>query len=351
MDTPEAIPEQPAKRLRSRQAEVVAQVVAEAVAAELPLPGALLAAAEDATSPAAASALRRLAAEVRRGRSLDEIQQDRGLRLPRYLAALLQSAGDSPLTALTEWLDCQEAVRRNWRSIVAAVAYPALVLALALVVLVALDLLVVGPMLAMYADFELQLPQLTQMLVWCHERGIPIAIGGTAALLVILAAYRTLGGAARWRRLMESLPLVGMLWHWTSVMELSRLLAVLLQRQVPLPDALETAADGLHSAHLREVSLRLAAGVRAGIPLADVLDSTYRMPATLTPIVRWGERTGRLAEAFGVAGDMFEARSSQRASLLAAALPPMVFLFLAVTIPLFVLGVYMPMFSMIQGLA
>jgi type II secretory pathway component PulF len=334
------------------QQTVVAEVVAQAAACRLPLPEALLAAAEDMPSHRTAATLRRLAKQLGQGRSLDDWCQNAPRGLSTYVAGLIragQRSGDLGGT-LIEWVECRRAVQQNWRSVVAALLYPAVLLALLLVVVGFLDAMLVGPLLEMYEDFQITLPTSTRMLAWLHQRFLPAVVGGGAAMLGVLLLLRLLAGASRWRRALTTVPLFGMLWYWTGVMEWSRLLAVLIRRQLPLPEALQLAADGVQDANMREISRRLAVGVEQGEPLAELIDATYRLPATLVPLVRWGERTGRLAEAFGVVGQMYEGRCRMRADLLATLLPTLVFVLVATVIPLFLVGLYMPMVALIQGL-
>ena len=353
MDDP--IPEsepQTGRPLSTDQQVAVAEVVAQAAGAGLPLPDALLAAADDMPSARTAAVLRQLAGQLQQGRSLDEWSQGRSSRLSSYVAGLIragQRSGDLAET-LVEWIDCRQAVRQTWRSIVAAMLYPALLLVLLIIVLGYLDYLLVGPMLAMYGDFGFELPEITKFLIWLHRDLFPWLPLVAVSLLIGLLLFRWIVGAVRWRRTLTALPLFGMLWYWTGVMELSRLLAVLLRRRLPLPEALLLAADGVQDANMREIGQRLAAGVERGSPLSNLIDATYRLPASLVPLVRWGERTGQLAEAFQLAGQMYEGRSRMRAELLAALLPPLVFVVLATVIPLFLLGLYAPMISFYQWL-
>jgi type II secretory pathway component PulF len=335
------------------QQAVVAEVVAQAAEAQLPLPTALLAAAEDMPSMRTAATLRQLAAQLQQGRSLDDPLHGPPRRLSAYVAGLIrggQGGGDLGAT-LMEWINCRRAVRQTWRSVIAAILYPAVLVILLIAVIGYMDALLVGPMLEMYEDWQLTLPASTKLLAWAHRHFLPTVLGSSFLALVVLVLFRLLAGAARWRRSLTTIPLLGMLWYWIGVMEWSRLLAVLLRRQLPLPEALELAADGVQDANMRDISQRLAMGVQRGTPLSELIDATYRLPATLVPLVRWGERTGRLAEAFDVAGQIYEGRSRMRADLLAALLPPLVFVAVATVIPLFLVGLYMPMVGMIQGLS
>ena len=156
---------------------------------------------------------------------------------------------------------------------------------------------------------------------------------------------------ARWRRVLATVPLIGALWHWSGVAELARLLAILLEQDVPLPEALQLASTGVRDANLRELSGQLAQSVQQGRSLTELLATTHRLPASLGPLLGWGERSGQLAEALRVAGDMFEGRVRLRAELLRSILPFVVFVGIAMVALFSLVALYAPMLSLLQGLS
>jgi general secretion pathway protein F len=168
---------------------VVASVIAQAAEASLPLPETLLAAADDVFSGRTAVKLRQLAGQLRQGRSLDELCQGPQRRFSRYVAGLIragQRGGDLGET-LTEWIVCRQAVRHAWQSVVAAMLYPAVLLVLLLALLGFMDRILLGPMLKMYDEFELELPLITQLLAWFHHHFVPVvAIGGLSLAASLL---------------------------------------------------------------------------------------------------------------------------------------------------------------------
>jgi type II secretory pathway component PulF len=116
-----------------------------------------------------------------------------------------------------------------------------------------------------------------------------------------------------------------------------------------LPDSLRLAGGVVRDANLREVSLRLAAQVEQGSRLSELIAGMPRVPASLGPIVRWGEQSGQLHEAFRVAAEMFEGRVQMRAELLRTILPPLMFVAVAAGVLLLMLGLLLPIFSMIRS--
>ena len=103
-------------------------------------------------------------------------------------------------------------------------------------------------------------------------------------------------GAGSWQRLLATLPVMGPIWHWSGLMEWSSLLGVLIRYQVPLPLALRLAAEGVSNPNVGQISLSLAEGVAHGRSLAEMMSDRRDVPASLVPLVRWGETVGNLAE-------------------------------------------------------
>ncbi len=340
-------------RMTTRQADELTAAVAAVTSDGLPLADGLRAAAIEASNGSVARELRRIADEVQRGRSLDDVFGDGQSHLPGYVAGLIRASlrtGDLG-KVLIELVDHQQSVRDMWRTIRSALAYPALLLVLAIVIGVWIQWFLVGPMIEMFQDFQLTLPSITRFLAWVHEDGLRLCAGFLSAILVVATLFRVFGGAARWRRFVGAIPIVGALWHWSGVAELSRVLAVLMDQGIPLPEALRLAADGTRDADMSQLSRQLAGDVEQGRMLSELIASSSRLPPTLVPIVEWGEQSGELAEAFRRAGEMFEGRVAMRAELVQSIGPPLLFIFVAAVALTAIFGLYMPLIGMIQGLS
>ncbi len=339
--------------LNTREAEALLEHVADVAAAGLPLAAGLRAAAAESSSRRLTAELGQIAGELDRGRSLEEVLAERGGRYSSCVGGLVRAGVRSGRlgVVLIELVDQQRRLRELTRSLKSALAYPALLLTLTLVIGLLLDRVFVGPMLRMFSDFKLALPWVTQIVQWLHTYGIRWLLLAGVALLIGMVVFRLTAGAARWRRVLATVPLIGALWHWSGVAEFSRLLAILLEQDVPLPEALQLASAGVRDANLRELSGQLAQSVQQGRSLTELLATTHRLPASLGPLLGWGERSGQLAEALRVAGDMFEGRVRLRAELLRSILPFVVFVGIAMVALFSLVALYAPMLSLLQGLS
>jgi type II secretory pathway component PulF len=339
--------------LSPREADAVVETMADATAAGVPLVAGLRAAADEVPRGRLAGTLRTLAGQLEQGRSLEDVLATTTRGLPACVALVIRAGlrQGTLSTMLVELVDHQRRLREQWRSLRSTLAYPAALIGFGLVLAVFLNLFVVRPWLKMFAEFQLKLPLVTEVVLWLHRYGLACVLGAGLLVAVVSLGTRYAGGEVRWRRVLATVPLFGALWHWTGVAEWARWAALLVDHAVPLPEALRLAADGVRDANVREVGQQLAAGVQQGQSLSGLVARTHRLPASLVPLLAWGERSGQLAESLRVSAEAFEERVRVRSELLRAILPPLVFVIVAFLALLFVIGMYAPMLSMIQGLA
>ncbi len=338
--------------LSARDAEQLATHLSEVARDSIPLDTGLLAAAEEAGNRRIARALRSIAAALQRGQSVEEVLSQAHGRLPRHIGGLVAAAARTGKfsEALSQFVDHHQAVRQLRRSVSSALAYPLLVVVATLLMLMVGAFFFVPQFDEMYRDLELELPKATLSLLWWAHTGLPILLALAGGLLIALLGLRLFGGAAIWRRAFATVPVFGPLGHWAGVAEWTRLLGILVEQQVPLPDALRLAADGLHDANLREVSHGLAQDASQGRELSDLIGSTYRLPPLLVPFVSAGEQTRSLSGALLTLSDLYVERVRQRAALYRSILPPVLFIlvgFLAVWV---IGGLMLPLIALVDAI-
>jgi type II secretory pathway component PulF len=295
------------------------------MAAGMPLAAGLRAAAAEADSLRLARALRTLAAEVEQGRPL-AVSLER-IGLPAHLAALIRAGeqgGDlGPL--LAEWLENRRAAREQWHSAVAALVYPALSLALMVGVFLLFSLFVVPTFRQLIESLGMRLPLGTRAIFWFTSAAAPVLAAVCGVGLVAAIVLRLLAGRAAWSWLISHLPVLGPIWHWSSATEMLRGLGLLLEQQMPLPEALRVVGDGLRDGFVGAQCHRLATRVEQGTSLTMALVALRTLPLSIVPLVHWGEREHALPEALRSAAELLEGRLKLRSDWMAQVIPPIVF--------------------------
>jgi general secretion pathway protein F len=242
-----------------------------------------------------------------------------------------------------------ELKRRLWLSL----AYPMLTFSLTLVLFLFLSSVVVPQFEAIFRDFSIPLPYMTQFIVAMarvtNRIWAPV-ITGLGALLVLGLVARFLLGAATRRSLAASLPLLGAVSRTTTLAEFCHLLALLLESRLPLPEALRLTGEGVHDAVVDRACRQMADQVAAGRPLAAAMDGRPRFPAGLARLLRWAETQMTLPEVLHMAGTMYEARAASQATFVGAVLSVFCIV-LVLCMILIIPALFLPLITLISRLA
>ena len=237
--------------------------------------------------------------------------------------------------------------RRTWLALV----YPLVLMSL-LVGLFLLFFLAIVPQFAqIFSDFGAELPEITKLLIWTSSHGIWAIVGIVAVLVGGLALLGSVQRPAWVRALFYWIPVIGTLWYWSRLADFARLMRLLLEQQIPLPDALRLAAEGLRDSYLSGGCRGLATEVESGRPLSEGLARFRQFPAGLRPLVSMGQRTPSLAGAFQAAAELFETRVQVYCRLLETVLPPITFVVIVVAIMFVLIALFLPLISLITKLS
>jgi len=345
---------------RGDSEEVLAQV-AELSTNQLPLPAGLRAAASEAHRGRVAHALRAVARDLERGQTLEAALHQRARQLPPHVHGLILAAARTRRLgpALDELIAHQQLNRETAWSILAAISYPILVLTGCVAVLSFLPIFVVPHFKRMFEEFALKLPVATELLIRVSDAlhwllaYVAVWLVPMVILLIVVLWWGVPGAwlSARIRRVLHAMPLLGPLWQWSAAANFSRILAMLVEQGLPLSEALRLTGRSVSDAAIREACREMSSAVEEGQSLSGQLALTSALPATLVPLVRWGEKTGDLPEALRGASDLFLDRIQLRAILLRSIAPPLVFIVVLAAVGFMIVSLFIPLISLIQGLS
>jgi general secretion pathway protein F len=346
---------QPGRRqgwLSTEEAVELARGLAEMTKAGLPLAGGLRAMARDLPRGRLPEVLRQMSSQLEAGATLDQVIQAQGRRFPAHVRGLVLAGLRSGRLAevLEEFVDAERAqIELRWR-IWLSLAYPIVLLSIIAILLVFLQVVIMPTFVGVFQDFEVSLPAITKLFL--QTAGPVTWVLGGALVLVAAAAFLV----AAMRRvawvppLLYRVPLIGPLWRFGRLAQFSRLMGVLLEQAVPLPEALRLTAAGLRDAYLAEGCRQAADGVESGRPLAECLASQPKFPPSMIPLVDWGQRARAMADSFRASAEMFEGRVQTQGIFLETVLVPLMFLVIALFIGFFIVAMFLPLISLVQSL-
>lgn len=248
--------------------------------------------------------LRKLVAEVgdslRFGESFSAAMADHADAFPPFYVAVLQSAEatgelDVVLSQLAIYIERDMDAKRKIRS---ALAYPALVMVMALGTVLVLTIFVLPRFKDFFESFDAELPLATRMLLSTTNfltAWWPIMVTVLLAMVVaIIVAIRTDGGRAMRDRFLLSLPVAGDVVRYTVIERFCRVLTSMVQAGVPIPESLRLASAGANNAVYERSLTQARAQMLEGEGMSSPLARTGLFPGTVTQMMRVGEETGTL---------------------------------------------------------
>ncbi len=117
------------------------------------------------------------------------------------------------------------------------------------------------------------------------------------------------------------LPWVGRIVRDSQSAGFCQLLAILVDREVPLPLSLELAATSTGNRRLTDECHRLAADLRRGVPFAETLQTAVALPAFTRWMLASGNNQGGLASVMATLADIYRRRSDSQRQLFSLSAP------------------------------
>lgn len=247
------------------------------------------------------------------GRLLQQVLEDvkHGVPLSRALAREKDTFGDFYLNmirsgeisgqlsaVLARVVEHMERLRALRESVVSASIYPAILLGVALVSLVAMLGFVVPQFEKLFSDMGDALPLPTRIVMQMGHafRDWGLVIGIVVCLVVWLLGrwLRSEKGGSWWQSRVLKLPVLGALLLKFQLNLFSRTLGTLLGNGVPMLTALNIAAATMSNRPLRESLAGVAPAVKEGGRLVDAISASGIFEPLAVNLVRVGEETGRI---------------------------------------------------------
>jgi type II secretory pathway component PulF len=136
-----------------------------------------------------------------------------------------------------------------------------------------------------------------------------------------------------------------------ALAEFSQILSLLLECEVPLPEALQLVGQGSRDSELAFASKALAGDIEHGGSLATSAVHRPGLPHGLRQILRWSERPQTFPDLLRAASEMFESRARMQSSALVPIFEPLVIVFLGLGVGSIVIALYMPLVKLLNDLS
>jgi type IV pilus assembly protein PilC len=345
------------KRVKLGDIAVMTRQLATMISSGMTILRALYVLEDQTESELLAAALVAVRKDVEAGLPLSDAFE----RHPKYFNPLyvaMTRAGEAggvleiSLLRVADQLEKEDSLRRQVRS---AMAYPAVVIGFALIVLLALVAFLVPVFVGVFKKFGGELPTITKFTVGISHVVTGywyLMILGTVASIYGLRRWkRSDAGRAQWDRIRLRIPMkIGDIVQKIALARWSRTLSTLVSAGVPLLQALEITGKTAGNVVIDEAMTRVIESVKSGGTIAAPLREIPVFPAMVSHMVGVGEETGALDTMLTKVAEFYEDRVASAVKSLTSILEPVMIVVVGGLVGFIVIAMYLPLFKVYDSI-
>lgn len=242
------------------------------------------------------------------------------------------------------------------KKIKGALVYPIVIVFMTIGVVAFLMLFIIPKISEALTNMEVEMPKLTQIMIDTSEftknNFLGISIFMLIAITTYIVCYKKI---YRFRffvdKNMLKVPIIGEYIINLNVARIVRNMGSLMETGVGLELTLKNVMKVIKNERVR-LSLEVIKDEmqNRGVMMSKAFEGTQIYPNTLIQVMRIGEETGRLPETFQQLADQYEEEVEEGTTAIVGIINPVLMLIIAFVVGAVVIGMFTPMFSMMDGI-
>lgn len=241
----------------------------------------------------------------------------------------------------------QQKIRSTLRG---AMVYPALLVVVSIVVLMAMLLFVMPRFEGLFKTLNAPLPPTTKALMWLSGAIVTYWYAAAAGVLALIAAvtYAVVGSAAAQirQRLAVTAPVVGKVTRSFVTARIARVLGVLLEGKVPLLDAIKLTRRASGNIMYAALLARVEQAVTKGDSVSNSLADSALVDPAIVEALRSGERTGQVAPVLLSVADFMDEDNEVLLRSVTSIIEPLILIVLGLLVGAMAVSMFLPLFDL-----
>ena len=254
---------------------------------------------------------------------------------------------DTILTRLAVYLEKARALRGKVKG---AMAYPAAIVAVAVLVMVFMLLYVIPIFADLFESFGGALPAPTRLVMALSSGVKAVILYVIVAAAALVWAFRWFRGTARGRRLVDTAllkaPVFGSLIEKVAVASFARTLGTLVSSGVPILDGLAITARITGNKVMEDAVLTAIERIKQGSTIAEPLRDQPVFAPMVVQMIEVGENAGALDAMLNKIADFYDDEVNHAVEALTSLLEPLLMVVLGALIGFMLIAMYLPIFEM-----
>jgi type IV pilus assembly protein PilC len=338
-------------RVKLKDITVMARQMATMIAAGLSLLRTLDILAEQTENKKLSGVLVQVRADLEAGSSLSDAMARHGEVFPPLMVNLVRAGetGGFLEQALDSAAATYEKDVKLRATIKSAMAYPVVVLGMAVLAVIAMLLFIVPTFQKMFANLGGTLPLPTLLLVWLSQAMVwlvPLgAVAGVAGAIWWKRNGRTEAVRSRVDPVKLKIPVFGMLMRKLAIARFSQNLASMIGAGVPILRALAIVGDTSGNWVIERAVKNVQDSVRAGRSIAAPLAAEPVFPRMVVQMIAVGEDSGALETMLKKIADFYDSEVEAMTEALTSLIEPLLIAVIGIVVGGMIVALYLPIFN------
>jgi type IV pilus assembly protein PilC len=349
------------KTVKSKVMMIFTRQLATLIDAGLPLLRGLTVLGKQERDPVLKKTIYALADAVQSGSTFSESMAQHPLIFNKLYINMVKAGelGGVLELVLNRLAEFQEKAQKVKNKVVAAMAYPVIVLIIAILIMVFLMAFIVPRFESIFKDMlgNHPLPAITLWVIFVsniiQKMFVPPYLWYTiATVIVFVVLYKLVTGSEGGRTFLDKMklhiPLFGDLLRKSSISRFSRTLGTLVTSGVPILQALNITRDTAGNVVIALAVTKVHDAVKEGESIVQPLEASGVFPPMVISMVDVGEETGQLPEMLLKIAEVYDDEVDNAVEGLTSLLEPIMIVFLALIVGTIVIALFMPLVEIIK---
>lgn len=336
-------------RVSQKDISLTTRQLASLVKANIPLVEALTALVDQADSPKLKVVLSQVRQDVNEGLSLANATAKHPKVFDNIFVNMID-AGESSGTlgvVLLRLADLKEAQLRLRGKIISGMTYPALMMGVALVLLIAIFAFVIPKLSKVFESMNKPMPVITKVLIdisaFITSYWYAILIVVVVAVWLFIRRISSPAGRPKWDQFKLRIPVLGPLIRMIAVTRFSGTMATLLTSGVPILTSMSIAKNLVGNIPIAKAIANAQENITEGQSIAEPLRKSGEFPPMVLHMISIGERTGELPDMLKNVANTYEEQVNAKIEGMTALLEPIMIVAMGGVVGFIVMAVFVPL--------
>jgi len=343
-------------RVKIKDLMIFTRQLATLLESEMPLNGALQSLYQQTRNQTLKESVFQILQDVESGLSLSQALERQRPIFSDFYVSMVRSAEvtgrlEESMLFLASYLE-REA---RWKGKIAnAMIYPAVLLALFVIVAVVMIVVVFPKIQPVFQESNVALPFITQLLLgggtfllsWWWV--VILIVAGVT--FIVVDYFKTQEGKAVANQLILIAPVFGELFKKIYIARFAQSFSVLIKGGIPITQAIEIASSTIGNVVYAEVLKTVAEQVRGGALFSQLLSEYPKyFPIMISQMAAIGEMTGRVDEMMAKIADFYDNEVNDTMANLSELIQPILILVIGILIALLFASILLPIYNLAQS--